>query len=106
MAQASGLMKSYDGVEKLAILRREDRFRDWHSLDDRRVCVVCGGNFAGRDIIVSENSNCHELHCPSLGCRSRTHQWVYPDNPAITEEIEADWWRALGHPAAYRVHAI
>ena len=106
MAQASGLMKRYDAVEKLAILRHEDHFRDWRSLDDRRVCVVCGGNFAGRDVTVSETSNSRELHCPTEGCRSHPHQWVYPDNSAITEEAETDWWRALAHPAEYRAQAI
>ena len=98
-------MKSYDPVKKLDILRRGDHFRDWHSLDDRRVCIVCGGDFAGREVIVSEDGNCYELHCPTPGCRSRTHQWVHLDNP-IGGQAHTDWWKALSRWGEHRVQAI
>ena len=98
-------MKNYDVVEKLSILRRGDSFRDWHSLDDRRVCAVCNGNFAGRDVIVSKNGDYYELHCPTAGCRSHAHQWI-PDNPSATERVDADWWTALSHPVECRAYAL
>ncbi len=40
------------GTEKLEILQRLDRFRKWHSLDDKRYCLACGQIIEGRDVLV------------------------------------------------------
>src|SRR6267154_2309721 len=39
--------------EKLEVLRRLDQFRHWHSLEDKRYCLVCGKLIAGRQIQVA-----------------------------------------------------
>ena len=36
--------------EKLEALRRLDQFRQWHSLDEKRYCLVCGNLITGRQI--------------------------------------------------------
>jgi len=41
------------GTEKLEILQRLDRFRKWHSLDDKRYCLACGQIIEGRDFSLS-----------------------------------------------------
>jgi hypothetical protein len=35
---------------KLDILQRLDQFRQWHSLDEKRYCLVCGEMITGREI--------------------------------------------------------
>ena len=39
--------------EKLEALRRLDQFRQWHSLDEKRYCLVCGNLIAGGQIQVA-----------------------------------------------------
>jgi hypothetical protein len=38
--------------EKLDVLQRLDQFRQWHSLDEKRYCLVCGEIITGREIQV------------------------------------------------------
>jgi hypothetical protein len=33
--------------EKLDVLRRVDEFQQWHSLDEKRYCLVCGEMITG-----------------------------------------------------------
>jgi len=82
--------------DKLSILRTNDHFRDWQTLDDERICVLCDRRFNGHDIKVSTAGDHAELHCPTADCQSGVHQWVYPGNPLISEKSEKDWWQALG----------
>ena len=42
--------------EKLDVLRRLDQFRQWHSLDQKRYCLVCGEMITGREIQVIESA--------------------------------------------------
>jgi hypothetical protein len=37
----------------LDVLRRLDQFREWHSLDDKRFCLVCGKIISGRRIQIA-----------------------------------------------------
>ncbi len=36
--------------DRLSILRVGDPSRSWNSLDDQRVCVLCGRKFKGRQV--------------------------------------------------------
>jgi hypothetical protein len=84
--------------ERLSILRVEDQFRRWNSLDDERFCIVCKKKFNGRQIEIRRfASGRYELHCPTEGCYSGPHQWVYPGTPLVSDIIERDWWRAIGN---------
>jgi hypothetical protein len=83
--------------DRLSILRTEDQFRRWNSLDDERFCIVCERKFNGRQVEVRcFASGKHELHCPTEGCDSGSHQWVYPGTPLISDIVDSDWWSALG----------
>ena len=82
--------------DRLSILRACDHFREWQSLDDRRVCVVCDRSFSGHEVQIVMIGNDYKLHCPTAACESGVHQWVYPGNPLLSDTAYADWWRALG----------
>jgi hypothetical protein len=73
--------------EKLEVLRRLDQFRAWHSLDEKRYCLVCGKLITGRQIKVAGRTHGHGplgLNCPTVGCNSIPMDWVLP-----TDEILA-----------------
>ncbi|MEY2492123.1 MAG: hypothetical protein QOH24_1074 [Verrucomicrobiota bacterium] len=84
--------KSHD---PLSILRMCDHFRHWGTLDDERVCVVCGRAFHGHEVRIVRTGDEYKLHCPTRDCESGVHHWVYTGNPLISDTAYADWWRAL-----------
>jgi len=81
--------------ERLSVLRAEDQFRRWNSLDDQRVCSVCERKFKGRQVEIRRfPGGRYKLYCPTLGCPSGPHQWIYAGMPLVSEIINADWWQA------------
>ena len=73
--------------EKLEVLRRLDQFRQWHSLDEKRYCLVCGNLISGRQIQVADGTRGNgsmRLSCPTEGCNAIPMDWVLP-----TDEILA-----------------
>jgi hypothetical protein len=89
--------------ERLSIVRAEDQFRRWSSLDDERFCIVCEKKFNGRQIEIRRFANGrYELHCPTEGCNSGPHQWVYPGTPLVSDIVDPDWWRASGSQLSER----
>ena len=73
--------------EKLEALRRLDQFRQWHSLEEKRYCLVCGNLISGRQIQVADRTRGNRplrLSCPTEGCNSIPMDWVLP-----TDEILA-----------------
>jgi len=73
--------------EKLEILQRLDRFRLWHSLDEKRYCLVCGKIIIGREIQVmgsTRGSGLLRIICPTEYCNAMPMDWVRPtDNVLI-----------------------
>jgi hypothetical protein len=88
-----------NSADKISILQAHDHFRDWHTLDDERICVLCDRKFTGHDVQVSTAADGFELHCPTANCKSGVHQWVYPGNPLLDEKKYEEWWHALGSNA-------
>ncbi len=83
--------------ERLSILKRQDRFRDWDSLDDQRFCILCDRTFTGRQVdIIRAGRGRWMLHCPTETCKSTPRHWVYPGNPLISRKAYQDWSMALG----------
>jgi hypothetical protein len=67
--------------EKLAVLQFTDLRRKWHSLEDRRVCVLCDRTITGRQIeVVREPGGAYSVHCPTPGCPSVPSDWFYQGN--------------------------
>lgn len=82
--------------ERLSVLRLADRFRNWNSLDDQRVCILCAKTFTGRQVEIKRGrSGSFHLHCPTETCASSPMHWVYPGDPLISEAAYRDWQRAL-----------
>jgi hypothetical protein len=78
--------KLSDG-EKLEVLRRLDQFRQWHSLEEKRYCLVCGTVISGRQIRVGGGTRGNgplRLSCSTEQCNSIPMDWVLP-----TDEILA-----------------
>ena len=73
--------------EKLEVLRRLDQFRQWHSLEEKRYCLVCGTVISGWEIQIgggTRGNGSLRLSCPTEGCNSIPMDWVLP-----TDEILA-----------------
>ena len=73
--------------DKLEILQRLDRHRQWHSLDEKRYCIVCGKIITGREVqVVAGPHGTAELRavCPTKNCCSIPMDWSLP-----TDEILA-----------------
>ena len=78
---------SVPDAKKLSVLRRLDQLRQWHSLDDKRYCLVCGKIITGHQILVTggtRDKRALRLSCPSNGCNSIPLDWMLP-----TDEILA-----------------
>jgi len=77
--------------DRLSILRAGDPLRSWNSLDDQRVCVVCGRKFKGRQVDIRRlPGGRYKLCCPTLGCTSAPRQWIYPTARAAGV-VETNW---------------
>ena len=72
--------------EKLETLRRLDQFRQWHSLDEKRYCLVCGNLITGRQIQVAGGTRGNgplRLSCPTERCNSIPMDWVLPTDEVL-----------------------
>jgi hypothetical protein len=72
--------------EKLDVLQRLDQFRQWHSLDEERYCLVCGEILTGREIQViwgkGENRPLRII-CPTERCNAIPMEWVGPTDEVL-----------------------
>lgn len=78
--------------EKLDALRRLDQFRQWHSLDEQRYCLVCGKIINGRQIQISGGTRGNgglRVSCPTERCNSIPMDWVLPTDE-ILAKVERD----------------
>ena len=74
--------------ERLEVLRRLDQFRHWHSLDEKRYCLVCGKLISGRQIQVDGGTRGNgpvRLSCPTKRCNSIPMDWVLPTNEVLAK---------------------
>jgi hypothetical protein len=81
--------------EKLEALCRLDQFRQWHSLDEKRYCLVCGNLITGRQIQVAGGTRGNgplRLSCPMERCNSIPMDWVLPTDEILAkmEKMAAD----------------
>ena len=79
--------------EKLEILQRHDQFRLWHSLDEKRYCLVCGEIITGREIQViwSKGENRPlRIICPTEHCNAMPMEWVRPTDEVLIKIAMAE----------------
>lgn len=87
--------------ERLEILQRLDRYRNWQALGELRFCLACARIINGYDILVlGSTRETHPLRliCPTRGCQSTPKDWVIPTNEVLArmsmlEEEEAAQWK-------------
>jgi hypothetical protein len=71
---------------KLDILQRLDQFRQWHSLDEKRYCLVCGEMITGREINVigtEAATGWLRIVCPTEHCNAMPMEWVWPTDGVL-----------------------
>jgi hypothetical protein len=74
--------------DKLDVLRLLDQFRQWHSLDEKRYCLVCGTLISGRQIQVGGGTRGNgplRLNCPTERCNSIPMDWVLPTDEILVK---------------------
>jgi hypothetical protein len=88
--------------EKLKMLRRLDQFRQWHSLDEKRYCLVCGEIITGREINViaaTGDNGPTRIICPTEHCNATPMEWVQPTDDVLIRiamiEFERLWLRQV-----------
>jgi len=72
--------------EKLDVLQRLDRFRQWHFLDEKRYCLVCGKIITGREIQVIGGTRGNGplcIICPTEDCNAMPMEWVRPTDEVL-----------------------
>jgi hypothetical protein len=100
MERASSIKLS--DAEKLHVLRKLDEFWEWHFLDEKRYCLVCGEIITGREIKMIEN-RCGglppRLICPTEHCDSVPMEWVPPTEEVLIKiamvDAERRWLRLI-----------
>jgi hypothetical protein len=100
MAHVSSIKLSDE--EKLAMLQRLDQFRHWHSLDEKRYCLVCGEIITGRQIQVimgTPGKRSLRIICPTKYCDAMPMEWVQPTDEVLITiamvEVERSWLRLI-----------
>ncbi|HEY1771099.1 MAG TPA: hypothetical protein VGG02_12680 [Chthoniobacterales bacterium] len=69
-------MKSFLPEDRLEILRAIDTKRKWYSLDDKRVCALCGRVFTGRQIEITPGEpRGYAVRCPTENCSGNERHW-------------------------------
>jgi hypothetical protein len=74
--------------DKLEILQRLDQFRQWHSLDEKRYCLVCGKIITGREIQMiggTRGNGPLRIICPTEQCNAIPMDWVRPTEEVLTK---------------------
>jgi hypothetical protein len=95
--------------ENLEALRRLDQFRQWHSLEEKRYCLVCGNLISGRQIQVAGRTPGNgplRLSCPTEGCNSIPMDWVLPTDEILArveKRVEEERKASALKPAAVAI---
>jgi hypothetical protein len=82
-------------TDRLEVLRTLDHFHDWRSLDDERLCKMCGRTFSGHEVEIVPEGDGFKLSCPTRNCQSEVHHWIYPDHCLFSAARYEEWWHAL-----------
>jgi hypothetical protein len=83
---ASSSSSPLSDAQKLAALRTLDQFREWHSLDEKRYCLVCGKIITGQQIQVTGDTPGdwpQRLNCPTERCSSIPMDWALPTDELL-----------------------
>ena len=79
-------LNTLSDADRLDVLRRLDQFREWHSLDDKRFCLVCSRIINGWQIQIAGGTRGNgplRLSCPTERCNSIPMDWVLPTDELV-----------------------
>lgn len=76
---------------KLRLLQEKDKVRKWSTLDDRRLCLLCGNEFSGIEVRISVRNGKPAFQCPDKDCQGTLGHFVHPGNPLLSDETWDDW---------------
>jgi hypothetical protein len=79
------MSQRFNSQERLEILRAVDIQRHWHSLDEKRICILCEKIITGRQIEIRGRPGHYSLHCPTEDCPAAFSQWHLVRLPANKE---------------------
>jgi hypothetical protein len=66
------------------VLQRLDQFRLWHSLDEKRYCLVCGKIITGQEVRITGGENGPlRVSCPTEHCNAIPMKWVRPTDEVL-----------------------
>ena len=88
-------------TEKLHLLQLLDQYREWHSLEEKRYCLVCGNLITGSQIyVVNDGSEMSQfrLVCPTMGCPSIPMDWVVATQEILVTLATRDRKYSLQNP--------
>lgn len=83
---------------KLTLLQGHDAQRKWRSLEDKRICLLCGGEFNGHAIRVRIRSGRPRFLCPDPGCSGELPLFARVGNPLLNDSLWLDWMRIEESP--------
>jgi hypothetical protein len=92
-ASSPALRRTQIKQVKLRLLRDNDKTRSWSTLEDRRLCLLCGGEFSGSEVLIRVRNGKPAFHCPEKGCQGNLGHFVHPGNPLLNEAAWEDWMR-------------
>lgn len=85
---------------RLKLLQQNDERHPWKSLSDRRVCILCGHEFTGNEVLIFAHGGKPTFQCPSPCCHGKLRHFVNPGNPLLSDEIWGDWMRSMADAGA------
>jgi len=89
--------------DKLEVLQRLDQFRLWHSLDEKRYCLVCGKIITGHEVRITGGENGPlRVSCPTEHCNAIPMKWVHPTDEVLIKIAKLQ--AASRDVAALQVH--
>ncbi|PYJ57619.1 MAG: hypothetical protein DME82_02090 [Verrucomicrobia bacterium] len=97
-------------ADKLDVLCRLDQFRAWHSLEEKRYCLVCGKIITGQQIQLTggtRGNGALRLGCPTERCNSIPMDWVMPTDEILAkveERMAAEEREAAARSAPIRTN--
>ena len=97
-------------ADKLDVLCRLDQFRAWHSLEEKRYCLVCGKIITGKQIQLTggtRGNGALRLGCPTERCNSIPMDWVMPTDEILAkveERMAAEEREAAARSAPIRTN--
>lgn len=89
------LLSAISSEERLALLQKHDRLRQWQDVNDLRTCLCCGRKLSGRLIQIWSDSANVWFRCPNSGCTGSLPDFARAGDPLFDDEVWRDWSKSF-----------